>query len=384
MNYIINPKNNNKVSIYSVEGLNILRNFIKKYKYGGNKFIEIELKDIKGKKNKYKLELIKRIGEKSNNGEIYKCNLYKKNKKVINNEIIKLVPINNKAILNEIKIGIKMGKMIKIDNKKTSIGPKIYYYNLINKFEKQKEIFDKVKKLGSNLTKKVYLGLIVMKLLEGNTLNSYLKLNNNKISGNNINLICKKIKMMHKLKYIHNDLHLNNIFMDKKEPYIIDYGLSQRINSKKESNYLKFLNDKDFNKYIDYQLKSHLNNNTNINKEDQFCTKAGWACERQKCKYIFSICNIIKALNEFNLLKRKKKYDLDLIKFNEEEKVYNKVKDYIKKVKNSLNAGVICKKGDNKCNNLNKPNKLDNSENLDNLDNSYLDNLVIDLDYKEY
>ena len=42
-------------------------------------------------------------------------------------------------------------------------------------------------------------------------------------------IICQKIDEMHRMGIIHNDLHQGNIFLDKKEPYIIDFGFSQII-----------------------------------------------------------------------------------------------------------------------------------------------------------
>ena len=99
-------------------------------------------------------------------------------------------------------------------------------------------------------------------------------------------MICLKIKKMHSLAVLHNDLHKNNIFIDSREPFIIDFGLSQIIHPSKadeykaKGNFLSFLSTEQAEQLYDQTLKSSYLMVDDLKPGEQYCIKAGWPCER--------------------------------------------------------------------------------------------------------
>ena len=79
-----------------------------------------------------------------------------------------------------------------------------------------------------------------------------------KLTNHQIDIICNKISKIHKLNYIHNDLHWGNIFVHtengKDIPYIIDWGLSLNVKPGSNTKYNSL--GYDFN---GPHLKNHFN-----------------------------------------------------------------------------------------------------------------------------
>jgi len=120
----------------------------------------------------------------------------------IQKDIWSLSPdIQMKNIENEIEIATILGKM--------NISPKVYETYIC--------------KEGG-----VIKAYIVMEYMSEGTLFTWL--DSNTLTPTHKKQIHKKVNKMHSLKYVHNDLHLNNVFVTKKnnkiEFYIGDLGLS--------------------------------------------------------------------------------------------------------------------------------------------------------------
>jgi len=279
----------------------------KKKKYHDKNIINIPLKKhTRDKERNYGVKLIKRIGMASSTGEIYQSDIYQNGNLLRKNVAIKIIPTNNNKLEREINIATQMGKDILIHGKKTSIGPKVYYHVITNRNDIIDNVYDKIILLGSRLKKRNFLTIVVMKKLTGRTLFHYAH-KKKSLDKSQLRMICRKIKKIHELNYIHNDLHFGNIFIDTKEPYIIDYGLSQFINPhhRNKNNYLRFLKDyPNGNKFYGPHLKNY---SKKIYSRNQTCSKASWACERgYQTKKIFTLCKILKLLNKFNMHGNKK------------------------------------------------------------------------------
>jgi hypothetical protein len=171
-------------------------------------------------------------------GKVYKLN---------NNIAVKIenLPSNSYSLkqkLDEIKISKIAGKH--------NIGPKIY---------KNKIIF--------NSFNASFYCLTYMEYIEGITFNKYKNsLNKSNDMINKINAIIKtKKKLLHKLGFMHNDLHGENIIINIKNNkiiyvYIIDFGRSKKINN---------MNNYYINNYKNYELK--LNYFINKKYIEVFC-----------------------------------------------------------------------------------------------------------------
>ena len=231
-------------------------------------------------------------------GKVYKLN---------NNIAVKIenLPSNSYSLiqkLNEIRISKIAGKY--------NIGPKIY---------KNKIIFN-------NFNARFYC-LTYMEYIEGITFNKY-KNSPNKSNNiiNKVNTIIKtKKKLLHKLGFMHNDLHNGNIIVNIKNNkiiyvYIIDFGRSKKINN---------MNNYYINNYTNYELKL----NYFINK-----------------KYIEVFCNnnIIKKINKI--------YNNILLNKNKQIKSSDSV-DTINTINNIYNINLLSDEIINKFVNQNNYNK---------------------------
>ena len=160
--------------------------------------------------------------------------------KLSNNNVVKIESLYNiyslKRKLNELKISKIAGKY--------KIGPKIYkneiVYNIFN----------------GNI-----FFLTYMEYIEGITFQKYNEDKNKSVE--DINKIKKIIKikknLLHKLGFIHDDFHKGNIMIKIKnnkiiDVYIIDYGLSKKIDNMNSIN--EYNNNSNiFNKKLNYFIK---------------------------------------------------------------------------------------------------------------------------------
>ena len=221
------------------------------------------------------------------NGEIYDIELFESNGSKIELPTpicMKIAGINEDDIESdkqEFTIGEELSKH--------NIGPVMYDYIITNDSSIVPRIIRKLNTKGSDileiLMKSQYIRLIFMQKLDGYTLSNTHYNNKDKpvLSRENKEILCEKITKMHELGYIHNDLHQDNIFIDKKEPYIIDFGYTQKIidNDGSKAN---FMIDKDgaFTKDYGKTLGNYI---TDGDKQThtlrkQYCKKADWTCER--------------------------------------------------------------------------------------------------------
>lgn len=107
--------------------------------------------------------------------------------------------------------------------------------------------------------------------------------------------IRRKIYEMHKLGVIHNDLHSDNIFINVKHgvtPYVIDFGLSQMIDSRGTKLYENFLHKQDIiaNNLLSLQNVNNLSRMKDpsekfkawmeMSSNPGTCFDANWCCER--------------------------------------------------------------------------------------------------------
>jgi len=303
------------------------------------------------KESPYQIIIKKRIGEESCCGVIRPITIIK-NKKILYksiNTVAKIIGTDRTSISREIKINKRFGE--------SGIAPKVYAYKIlqrdvkedkkvineyidaVNKFEKDEK---KAKKFAQTTKKFKYICIIIMQRLDGITLGKFLANDKNRLSNTQLDIICKKIEMIHKMNYIHNDLHLNNIFIDKKEPYIIDYGLSQYINptkrdkNMKNKNYMNFLSQSEKSIFKGRHLKSVFKTcpktdsdclwskllKVDVNK--QYCLKAGWPCERFQGLQIYLKCRTLRLHRKTNKTQYEKKYFDVLKELNKLEYKFNK------------------------------------------------------------
>ena len=101
---------------------------------------------------------------------------------------------------------------------------------------------------------------------------------------------------MHSLGFIHNDLHTYNIFIDKREPYIIDYGLTNYIDPSDSKTFRPIRYP--FNPEYYFKTLGNLFQNTlpgskdGLTVKDQYCKRAHWSCERGvQARDAFFMCN---------------------------------------------------------------------------------------------
>lgn len=261
--------------------------YVQSYLKNKNSLIEIQSSDCLLSKNNVFIEIGNKIGE-GLNGEIYDIELFESKKKNTKIEFptpicIKITGINSDEIesdKHEFDIGLELAKY--------NIGPAMYDYintkdlnvipMIINKLQdRQSEIVEK-------LINSEYIRIIIMQKLDGHTLyDTHYYVGKNKLTKKNKNILCKKITKMHELGFIHNDLHQDNIFIDKKEPYVIDFGYSQKI-TENDGNRPNFMINKDgtFSRGYGKTLGNlfYDNDGTHRTKRRQYCKKADWSCER--------------------------------------------------------------------------------------------------------
>lgn len=214
---------------------------------------------------------------------------------------IKLSCINEEDVKfdrNEYNIGTILAK--------EKISPQMYEYFLTKNEKIKNKIIKAVKTFEVDDDENNYkifeaeiLRILVMQKLNGYTL-GYAEDNEIKVSYSQKKMICEKLNRMHDLGIIHNDLHEDNIFLEEKEAYIIDFGLSQIIepNNGSKSNYMNNIAEKiQFNarlrtlkNYLKVKGKTGNGSQTEAfghdfeyykdRNSEQYCKKAGWSCER--------------------------------------------------------------------------------------------------------
>ena len=130
---------------------------------------------------------------------------------------------------------------------------------------------------------------------------------------------------MHNKNIIHNDLHNSNIYIaGNGEPYILDFGLAQKVEGPKK--YMEFLKIKDINRFFGPNMKTLAENDlilkdsnhkdmvslrvglkNQFKKDSGICNKAGWECERgTQGRKLWYNCNV-KGNNKWLKNKQSKK-----------------------------------------------------------------------------
>ena len=260
--------------------------YVQSYIKNKNLAIEIQSSDSMLSKNNVFIEIGNKIGE-GFNGEIYDIELFeskKKNKKIeLSTPIcMKITGINSNEIesdKHEFDIGLELAKH--------NIGPAVYDYISTKDLNVIPMIIYKLQEKQSDIVEKLadseFIRIIIMQKLDGHTLyDTHYYEGKNKLTKKNKNILCKKITKMHELGFIHNDLHQDNIFIDKKEPYIIDFGYSQKI-TENDGHRANFMINKDgtlFRGYGKTLGNQFHDNDDNDTKRKQYCKKADWSCER--------------------------------------------------------------------------------------------------------
>lgn len=203
------------------------------------------------------------------------------------------------------------------------IGPEVFMYNMVpltDPFAHNvlKELDNKDVNPGVTISEQfdeidrenAYLCIVVMQKLDGMPYADYTR-KIGKLSAEQNSILCGKIQNMHKLGILHNDLHEWNIFIHKDEPYIIDFGLSQIIDEKQaeanrqKGNWLGFLTGIDREDFHTLTFKNEYASGgpfetrpgPELTSRKQYCTKAGWPCERSLNKPIFQKC-LMESKNE--------------------------------------------------------------------------------------
>jgi serine/threonine protein kinase len=250
-----------------------------------------------------KVILKNRVGRASAFGELYVSDVAISADNILKNVAVKLIATNAAGItpaIQEFKIGQTLGN--------ANIGPKMHYIAVLD--DDNGEVSQIFSQLGTStrLKQNTILVMIIMDLLKGLTKysffyelhKSYSKTLREEVLRPLKKKICAKIDRMHKMNYIHNDLHSDNIFISTSdptklltewdaEPYIIDYGLSQHIDPakaeqyKKDGNYLDFLPPSLYRHIYGPHLKNKFVGQLTGKKwknKKQYCVKASWACER--------------------------------------------------------------------------------------------------------
>ena len=288
-NKIIDPYNNKSVDINSKKGINIIKNYIKLLKGGSKKSSEPTHKYLKLGSEFYDIKEYLGSGVF---GRVYAVDVYNsEGENLSTNELCIKVEIiqSRKENDNEYNIGKKLS-----DN---GIAPRILNRFVTVSKKIKKKIIDRINldienekrnnflKLLSN--KKKHLSIIIMQRLKGIGYEDTTEFDGKEIrdiKDSEKEIVCDKINNMHKLGIIHNDLNPGNIFLDEKEPYLIDFGYSQIIeeNDGSKAN-IKYKNEKTLKNYYNDTGKTpeNLGNFDDIQTtKKQFCKKAGWACER--------------------------------------------------------------------------------------------------------
>lgn len=200
--------------------------------------------------------------------EFIECKKFIKNYKIINeSENIDPYKFVYKKYLPKEQIFLGEGAYGKVYKLNNNIAVKIeYLYNSYSLIQKLNEI--KISKIAGkyNIGPKIYKNKIIfnnfnahfycltyMEYIEGITFYKY-KNSPNKSNDiiNKVNTIIKtKKKLLHKLGFMHNDLHNGNIIVNIKNNkiiyvYIIDFGQSKKINN---------MNNYYINNYKKYEIK---------------------------------------------------------------------------------------------------------------------------------
>ena len=228
------------------------------------------------------LQFIQFIGS-GNSGEIYEIKLYDSTMNEIKYDTdicVKVSGIINEEERqkdeNEFFISGEMGEQ--------NIGPKMYHHFIIEDFAIKSKIVSNIYNITSSSRftssdRFPYLSLIIMQKLDGYTYGDTYRFHYDqspsRLTSAQKKQFCRKIDKMHSLGYIHNDLHQDNIFIDKREPYIIDFGYSKHINDFKPHP------SRSLPGYYYKTLGNLFTNPGDIyTNNDQYCKKADWSCER--------------------------------------------------------------------------------------------------------
>jgi len=181
-------------------------------------------------------------------GIVYKLN---------NNTCVKIEEIDIRLLYKNIIIKNNEIKISKICGN-AKISPKIYFNEIIY-----------------NEYNSYFYYYTYMEFIDGITLYNFIE----KVSINKINkeiknkifkLLVKKKNILHKLGYVHNDLHMGNIILKMKKDkiidlFIIDYGLSKNLNNLYANGIKKYLYENNnenlimyliHKKYIEIDLKN--------------------------------------------------------------------------------------------------------------------------------
>ena len=289
-------------------------------KAAAEKTVAASYKLIRLQDNLY-LKFIKHIGTGSF-GEIYDIKLYDSTMNEIKYDTDICVKVSNlqtddekQKDEKEFVIGSLFG-----DEK---IGPKMYHHFIIDEPTIKSKIVDYINNINKetrlrSTTK--YLSFIIMQKLDGYPLRNttYYFKRENPLTLEQRNQFCDKIDRMHSLGYIHNDLHQDNIFIDKQEPYIIDFGLTEHIDNFKP--YPSKSRPGQYYKTLGNLFSDPSDTYTRMN---QFCKKADWSCERgNQSENTYLICKDEPRPTSISLNKIKdsissRKAKLNLIKNNQ-------------------------------------------------------------------
>lgn len=291
--------------------------YIESYFKNKNSPIEIQSSDCLLCRNNIFLQIGDKIGDGCN-AEIYDIEVFESKK---GNKIEFPTPICMKISgINEDEVELDKKEFdIGLELAEHNIGPAMYDYITTDDLNVIPRIIDNLNSKNSDivteLIKSQYVRLIFMQKLDGYTLfnTHYYGLSKPVLSKKNKDILCKKITKMHKLGYIHNDLHQDNIFIDKKEPYIIDYGYSQKIKDNDGSK-ANFMVDKygNFAKGYRKTLGNYITDGTNERRtsKKQYCRRADWTCERgYQGELVHRICKNdytkqgLRGINQEDILK---------------------------------------------------------------------------------
>ena len=211
--YLENNYGNNNLNTGDILNNIILDDLINSYVYEGEK---VKITNIVKyfKKNAPHIKLDNSKIKKYKTGELLGQGAYGKVFKLPNNRVLKIINLNGYGDPNIEQYSYQMENIIsEIDTmnklKNTNIAPKLYNFWL-----------------GKN---KHSLSMYIEMEYKGITLEEWRY--NNTYTENHKIMIKNKIKQLHDLGIIHNDLHSNNILVDTKNDtvdfFISDFGLSK-------------------------------------------------------------------------------------------------------------------------------------------------------------
>lgn len=211
--YLENNYGNNNLNSGDVLNNIILDDLINSYVYEGEKVKILNIVKY-FKKNAPHIKLDNSKIKKYKTGELLGQGAYGKVFKLPNNRVLKIINLNGYGDPNIEQYSYQMENIIsEIDAmnklKNTNIAPKLYNFWL-----------------GKN---KQSLSMYIEMEYKGITLEEWRY--NNTYTENHKIMIKNKIKQLHDLGIIHNDLHSNNILVDTKNDtvdfFISDFGLSK-------------------------------------------------------------------------------------------------------------------------------------------------------------